>query len=168
VILALTCSQRWVASFGTICLVIRNCLVYYLFIFLCCLFPIATVRHRRLQESPGARRSRLWAAAHRRARQVTLDHIDLMCFLSLVYTLACMLQFCYLSLILRIWVHTWLVLLSHAVMSVVQVFPSFVMLSLACVFVRDGLPSIKMWFDHGEDRCCGLSKVGMVEMAGIR
>jgi hypothetical protein len=75
---------------------------------------------------------------------VTLDHIDPMCFLSLVYTLTFLLQFCYLSQILRIWVHTWLVMLSHAVMSVIQVFPSFVMLSLACVFVRDGLPSIEM------------------------
>jgi hypothetical protein len=75
---------------------------------------------------------------------VTLDHIDPMCFLSLVYTLACMLQYCYLSLILRIWVHTWLALLSHTLMSVVQVFSSFVMLSLACVFVRDGLPSVEM------------------------
>jgi hypothetical protein len=54
-------------------------------------------------------------------------------------------------------------MVSHAVMSVVQVFPSFMMLSLACVFVRDGLPSIEMLFDHGEDRCCDLSKVGMVE-----
>jgi hypothetical protein len=43
-----------------------------------------------------------------------------------------------------------------------------VMLSLACVFVRDGLPSVDMWFDHGEDRCCGLSKVGMVETVGFR
>jgi hypothetical protein len=68
-----------------------------------------------------------------------------------------------LSLILRIWVHTWLVMLSHAVMSVIQVFSSFVMLSLVCVFVRDGLPSIEMWFDCGEDRCCGLSKVRMEE-----
>jgi hypothetical protein len=48
-------------------------------------------------------------------------------------------------------------------MSVVRVFPSFVILCLACVFVRDGLPSIKMLYDRGEDRCCGLSKVGMVE-----
>jgi hypothetical protein len=48
-------------------------------------------------------------------------------------------------------------------MSVVQVFPSLVMLSLACLFVGDGLPSVEMWFDRGEDRCCGLSKVGMVE-----
>jgi hypothetical protein len=55
-------------------------------------------------------------------------------------------------------------MLSHADMSVIQVFSSFVMLSLTCVFVRDGLPSVEMWFDHGKDRCCGLSKVGMVEM----
>jgi hypothetical protein len=52
-------------------------------------------------------------------------------------------------------------------MSVVQVFPSFVMLSLACVFVRDGLPSVKMWFEHGGDRCCGLRIVGMVETVGF-
>jgi hypothetical protein len=58
-------------------------------------------------------------------------------------------------------------MLSHAIMSVVQVFPSFVMLSLACVFVSDGLPSVEMWFDRGEDRCCGLSKVGMVETVGF-
>jgi hypothetical protein len=54
-------------------------------------------------------------------------------------------------------------MLSHAVMRVVQVFPSFVMLSLACVLVREGLPSVEMWFGPGKDRCCGFSKVGMVE-----
>jgi hypothetical protein len=59
-------------------------------------------------------------------------------------------------------------MLSHAVMSVVQVFSSFVMLSLACVLVRDGLPSIEMWFDRGENRWCGLNKVGMVETVGFR
>jgi hypothetical protein len=69
----------------------------------------------------------------------------------------------YLSLILRIWVHTWLVMLSHVVMSVVHVFPSFVILSLASVFVSDGRPSAEMWFNHGDDRCCDFSKVGMVE-----
>jgi hypothetical protein len=58
-------------------------------------------------------------------------------------------------------------MLSHAVMSVVQVFPSFVMLCLSCVFVRDGLPSVEMWFDHGENRCCGWSKIGMVETVGL-
>jgi hypothetical protein len=74
----------------------------------------------------------------------------------------------YLSLILRIWVYTWLAMLSHAVMSVVQVFPSFVMLSLTYIFVSDGLPSVEMCFDCGEDRCCDLSKVGMVETFGFR
>jgi hypothetical protein len=59
-------------------------------------------------------------------------------------------------------------MISLAVMSVVQVFSSFAMLSLACVFVRGGLPSVEMWFDHGEDRCCDLSKVGMVETVGFR
>jgi hypothetical protein len=48
-------------------------------------------------------------------------------------------------------------MLSHAVMGVVQVFPSFVMLSLTCVFVRNGLPSVEMCFNRGEDQCCGLS-----------
>jgi hypothetical protein len=99
---------------------------------------------------------------------VTLDHIDPMCSLSLSSIhigMHALIQ--YLSLILRIWVHTWLVLLSHAVMSIVKVFPSFVILSLACVFVREGLPSAEMSFDRGEDRCCGLSKVGMVETVGF-
>jgi hypothetical protein len=52
-------------------------------------------------------------------------------------------------------------------MRVVQVFPSFVMLSLACVFVRDGFPSVEMWIDPSENRCRGLSKVGMVETVGF-
>jgi hypothetical protein len=58
-------------------------------------------------------------------------------------------------------------MLSHAVMSIVQVFPSFVMLSLDCVFVRDGLPSIKILFDSGEDQCCDSSMVGIVEIVGF-
>jgi uncharacterized membrane protein len=79
------------------------------------------------------------------ARQVTLDHIDPMCSLSLSSVhIGLHGLILYLSLILRIWVHTWLVMFSHAVMSVVQVFPSFVMLSLACVFVREGLPSVEI------------------------
>jgi hypothetical protein len=41
------------------------------------------------------------------------------------------------------------------------------MLSLACDFVRDGLPSVEICFDRGEDRCCDLSKVGMVETVGF-
>jgi hypothetical protein len=58
-------------------------------------------------------------------------------------------------------------MLSHAVMRVVQVFASFVMLSLACVFVRDCLPSVEMLFDRGEDRCYGLSKVGKMGTVGF-
>jgi uncharacterized membrane protein len=76
---------------------------------------------------------------------VTLCHVDPMCslpFSSVHIGLHALILD--LSLILRIWVHTWLVILSHAVMSVVQVFSSFVMLSLACDFVRDGLPSVEM------------------------
>jgi hypothetical protein len=84
---------------------------------------------------------------------VTLDHIDPMCSFSLsnihIDLHALIL---YLSPILRIWVYTWLVMLSDAVISVVQAFPSFVMLSLAYVFVSDGLPSIEMRVDHGGDR----------------
>jgi hypothetical protein len=76
---------------------------------------------------------------------VTLDHIDLLCSLSLSSK-----HIGLHALILlpkphtRIWVHTSLVTLSHAVMSIVQVFPFFVMFSLACVFMRDGFPSVKM------------------------
>jgi hypothetical protein len=76
---------------------------------------------------------------------VILNHIDPMCSLSFSSIhIGLHALILYLSFILRIWVHTWLVMLSHAVMSVIQVFPSFVMLSLACVFVRDGLPSVMM------------------------
>jgi uncharacterized membrane protein len=78
-------------------------------------------------------------------RQVTIDHIDIMCplsFSSIHIGLHTLILF--LSLILRVLVHTWLVMLSHAVICVIQVFPSFVMLSLACDFVRDGLPSVEM------------------------
>jgi uncharacterized membrane protein len=79
------------------------------------------------------------------ARQVTLNHIDPMCSLSISSIHIGMHALIrYLSLLLRIWVHTWLVMLSHAIMSVIQVFSSFMILSLACVFVRGGLPSVEM------------------------
>jgi hypothetical protein len=108
------------------------------------------------------------SSSKQEARQVTIDHIDHMCSLSFSSIhIGLHASILYLSLILRIWVYTWLVMLGHAVMSVVQVFPMFVMLSLACVFVSDGLSSVKMWFDHGEDRCCDLSKVGMMETVGF-
>jgi uncharacterized membrane protein len=85
------------------------------------------------------------SSSKQEARQVTLDHIDPMCSFSLSSIhIGLHALILYLSLICRIWVHTWLVMLSHAVMSVVQVFPSFVMLSLACIFVRDGLSSVEM------------------------
>jgi hypothetical protein len=76
---------------------------------------------------------------------VTLDHIGPLCSLSLSSIhIGIHVLILYLGLILRIWVYTWLVMLSQAVMSVIQVFPSFVILSLACVFVSNGRPSIKM------------------------
>jgi hypothetical protein len=76
---------------------------------------------------------------------VTVDHIDSMCSLSFSSIhISIHALILYLGLILRISVHTLLVMLSHAVMSAIQVFPSFVMVSLACVFVRGGLPTIEM------------------------
>jgi hypothetical protein len=76
---------------------------------------------------------------------VTLDHTDHMCSLSLSSIhIGLDALILYLSLILRIWIHTWLVMLSHAVLRVIQVFPSIVMLSLACVFVRGGVPYVEV------------------------
>jgi uncharacterized membrane protein len=67
---------------------------------------------------------------------VTLDHIDPMCSLSLSSIhIGMHALILYISLILKIWVHTWLVVLSHVVMSVIQVFPSFVMLSLTSLSI---------------------------------
>ncbi len=72
-----------------------------------------------------------------------LDHMDPICFLPLVTPLHALIGLAipYIPIGLGLWLVD---LLSHAVMRVVQVFPSFVMLSLACVFVRDGLPSVEM------------------------
>jgi hypothetical protein len=76
---------------------------------------------------------------------VTLDHIDPMSSHSLFSIhIGLHALILYLSLILRIWVYTWLSMVSHAVMSVIQVFPSFVMWCLACVFVSYGLPSVEI------------------------
>jgi hypothetical protein len=55
-------------------------------------------------------------------------------------------------------------MLSHVVMRVVQVFPSFVMLSLACVFVRGDLPSVEMWLvmlESAKDRVLGVDTTGI-------
>jgi hypothetical protein len=73
---------------------------------------------------------------------VFLDHIDPICFLTLVTHLHALigLPISYIPIRLGLWV---IDLLSPAVMSVVQVFPSYMILSLACVFVRVfGLPSL--------------------------
>jgi hypothetical protein len=70
---------------------------------------------------------------------VTHDHIDPKCSLSFSSIhIGMHALILHLSIIPRIWVYTWLVMLSHVVMSVAEVFPSFVMLSLACVFVSGG------------------------------
>jgi hypothetical protein len=79
---------------------------------------------------------------------------------SLLYTLATCIHLLPKLSFFRIWVHTWLVMLSHAVMSVIHVFPPlwcWVWLVLSVESV--GVPSVMMWGDCGELRCCGLSKV---------
>jgi hypothetical protein len=72
---------------------------------------------------------------------VFLDHIDPKCFIHLVTHLHAL-----IGLPIPIGLGLWLVdLLSPTVMRVVQVFLSYMMLSLACVFVRAfGLPSVEM------------------------
>jgi hypothetical protein len=75
---------------------------------------------------------------------VFLDHIDPISFLFLVTHLHVLigLPIPYIPIGLSLWLVD---LLTPAVMSVVQVFLSYMMLSLACVFVRVfGLPSVEM------------------------
>jgi hypothetical protein len=75
---------------------------------------------------------------------VFLDHIDLICFLHLVTHLHAIIWITYTLYTCRIGFMV-VDLLSSAVMSVIKVFPSYMMLSLACVFVRVfGLPSAEM------------------------
>jgi hypothetical protein len=72
------------------------------------------------------------------------DHIDPICFLPLVTHLHVLigLPIPYILIGLGLWV---VELLSLAGMSVIQVFSSYMILSLACVFVRlFGLPSLVM------------------------
>jgi hypothetical protein len=72
------------------------------------------------------------------------DNIDPICFHPLVTHLHALigLPIAYIPIGLGLWLVD---LLSPVVMSVVQVFPSYMMLSLACVFVRVfGLPSVQM------------------------
>jgi hypothetical protein len=75
---------------------------------------------------------------------VFLDHIGPICFLPLVAHLHALigLPIPYIPIGLDLWLVD---LLSPTVMSIVQVFPSYMMLSLAYVFMRVfGLPSVKM------------------------
>jgi hypothetical protein len=75
---------------------------------------------------------------------VFLDHIDYIYFLLLVTHLHALigLSIPYIPIGLGLWLVD---LLSPVVMSVVQVFSSYMMLSLASVFVRVfGLPSVEM------------------------
>jgi hypothetical protein len=72
------------------------------------------------------------------------NHIDPICFLPLVTDLHALigLHKPYIPIKLGLWLVD---LLSPAVMSVIQVFPFYMMLSLACVFVKVfGLPSLVM------------------------
>jgi hypothetical protein len=75
---------------------------------------------------------------------VFLDHIDHIYFLPLVTHLHALigLSIPYIPIGLGLWLVD---LLSPVDMSVIQVFPSYMILSLACVFVRVfGLPSLVM------------------------
>jgi hypothetical protein len=75
---------------------------------------------------------------------VFLDHIDPICFLPQVTHFHALigLPIPYIPIGLGLWLVD---VLSPAVMSVIQVFPSYMMLNLACVFVRVfGLPSVEM------------------------
>jgi hypothetical protein len=75
---------------------------------------------------------------------VFLDHVDPICFLPLVthWHATIWLHIPYIPIGLGLWLVD---LLSSAVKSIVQVFPSYMLLSLTCVFVRVfGLPSLMM------------------------
>jgi hypothetical protein len=131
-----------------------------------CLFLIVVVRRQWLQESSRARHSRLWAIASGRVRQVTLDHnwsnvlslsrshIGLHALILLPKTRT-----------LGMWVHTWLVMLIYAVMSVVQVFhPLWCWVWLVPLWECNGLPSFEMWFDRVRIDVVVWAMVRMVDM----
>jgi hypothetical protein len=156
--LALTCSYQQVALFGTVFLVIRYYFMYCLFIYLHCLFPVAIVRCRQLWESPRVWRAGVCAASGR-ARQVTLDHIEPMCSLSLssIHTGMQALILLPKPHTLGIWVHTWLVCLVMQSRVSCRSF-IFMMLSMSCVLVWEMWSSIRRDVNWPcEERCCGLS-----------
>jgi hypothetical protein len=120
--------------------------VWYIVLFILCIACFRSLLFRRceLQKSSRPSGRRLSAVASRETRQVFLDHIDPICFLPLVTHLHGLIEL--LVPYIPIGLDLWLVdLLSPAVMRVIQVFPSYMMLSLACVFVRAfGLLSVEM------------------------
>jgi hypothetical protein len=89
-----SCAHAFVATsriFSTVCLVFRMCLVYYFIYNLYSLFYSLLFRRFIVWEDSRVQGTRLCAVAKWEARQEALDHIGPICFLSLVYTLACML-----------------------------------------------------------------------------
>jgi hypothetical protein len=77
------------------------------------------------------------SSSKQEVRQVTLDHIDPMCFLCNSHISLHALVLLPKPYAFRIWVHSWLVLLSHAVMSVMQVFHLYDVKLGLCLSVRD-------------------------------
>jgi hypothetical protein len=90
---------------------------------------------------------------------VFLHHIDPIFFLPLVTHLHALILLHIPCIPIGLGLYL-VALLGPAVMSVVQVFPSYMMLSLACVFVTVfGLPSLMMWFvmlESVKDRILGV------------
>jgi hypothetical protein len=77
-----------------------------------------------------------------KARQVFLEHVDHICFLPIVTLLYAFLKLNTYLDTFRIRICVWVVFLSPAVLSCHRSLPSFVMLSMACVFVKELWSSI--------------------------
>jgi hypothetical protein len=82
-------------------------------------------------------RKKTLSNSKREARQVFLDHDEPICFLSLVTLLHASLKLNTYFDTFRIGICVWVDLLSPAVLSYCTSLPSFVMLSMACFFVRE-------------------------------
>jgi hypothetical protein len=78
-------------------------------------------------------------SSKREANQVTLDHIDPMCFLSRSHIVLHSLILLPKPYTFRIWIYTWFVLLSHAVLSVMQVFHLYDVEYGLCLSERDAV-----------------------------
>jgi hypothetical protein len=75
--------------FSTICLVFRYCLVYCFIYYLYCLFLAIVVSKFHCSRRFKTIRYKTLSSSKLEARQVFLDHIDPICFLPLVHTIAC-------------------------------------------------------------------------------